>query len=1793
MKQVFSFFTNVRSHSKKVVLRLRKDTKKHFKGLQKFYSFRQNRSPFLLKASVTFFILLAMMISGIIATQQFKQPQEKEPTIVVRPTLPPSRSGLRSPSPVTDEKNNMILFREHKEEDYPEDNLRKYVSMTNEKEAVIDVIDNKRTNGAMTIRVYQGDVEQFLGYLQYLESTDSSYTEYEDVGLQPDVSQLQLLESFEHTSEIFQEPVSLPITETGLYYITAERGGERADIFFSYADIAVTAKKGPDSYVFWVQNVQTGRSISGGTVSVYEVKDPGYSQVSSAGFTTQGLAEVPFNPRADIAIITGGSNTVAVPLNLVYTHRTYSDPYFHTYSDRKTFLFTDRPLYKPGDMVYFKAIVRDTNDLEYSIPAGRMFVRLSDSSWRDDAVVIYEGYHDINEYGSFDGQIVLPDDLKSDIYQLAIYEENPDTSEKERYELYETGQRIQIEEYRKPEYFLSVDTDTQQVLQGEEYRFTVQGNYFSGQPLAGKDVEYSLYRSDTWYTYDLDDTLEPHSHMFGDSPFDSGEIQLDENGTANLVFSAPHIDDENDTIIGIKVEYMDKTGNPAVSYKNVLVRRGAFLMKRTKTIYGFEEQAKRSIEFQLVPVKERYKDSIQGVTVDLDVFLRSWDTQRNRRSTKKIEETTLATDSEGKFSYEFSGLHAGWYEVQLEVFDEFRNLIKEQYSMYVYESGRARFFNQYQSGEERAEISIEPLGEEAVPGENVDVTVSSQTPDQDILVSFEREYAHRWYVVPLSGTQSTVSLPVLDTDIPNTFLVASAFSQNRFIQDKAELKVSTASKEVSVEFSSLYETYGPGDTVELDITTRDLNGNPVQGEVAVWAMDKALLQLADENLGEIMDTFWYERPHWARTAHSLESIIWRDYPGGMGGGCFTPDTQVFMADGSSLAIQDIGVGDSITTRLSENSEKLVTAEVTDVHSATVPGYLIINKTLQVTPDHYMFVNGMWKEAGSTKPGDTLVQSDGSILIVESVEWVKKDTTVYNLEVAGYHTFFADGIWVHNQKGEVLRSNFADLAYWNPGVHTDASGYARVSFSLPDNLTTWVVQGVVASPGTQVGQGSVDIVVTKDVIVRPVLSNIMRLGDQSRISALVHNFTDDDQTFDVSLDFSAGTITDNVEKKIALDQGEMQEVFWDVSPNGATAEAALTFSAESKESEAFSDSIQQLVPVEEFGFYEESSQTKKGEETFKVSLYDDGSTTGSAIELFLSTSVLGSLPEAMEYLVAYPWGCIEQTTSRFVPVIIAAENPDFFPNVFEGKEKEAMIEQGVARIKKYQNDSGGWSWWSGSQKNYFVTIYVLEYLLRAQELGINLGDEMIPKVTALLTSEEDLDGSEQVLQSYGLSLLNSSEAFPISRFKNLESDILPFAVMSNVRQGITDPGKNGLNVLLSHVHEDESSAYWEEASDGRRFNSRESSTALALRALMMADPENPVVGKAVQYLRENKEHARWNHTFDTALSVQAITEYARYYREEVDSVSYRVTFDDRLLAEDTVEEQDGFYKKISVPTRFFQNRPSDLSIETDKPSLLSSTLVTRDFITDPAYDGRKQGMSIKRSYINVQEKDKPLAPGDLVLVRLSVDLVRNTEGYALIHDQLPAGLIPVNDNLKNQENVGTADDSWSFEQKEYGLASVTIPVHRLSHGQETYEYYARVINSGIFTAPPAYAVMMYEPDVYSYSSAESVTVEHGERSQTILTQEEIEQVMATQVQEQESRIQKKLEKEVKKEVQDIKKQNRALEERVESMRYVVYSLLGLFVVVMIGVGYIFRRKVGKILRRIKKHISHKFHRENNS
>ncbi len=1565
------------------------------------------------------------------------------------------------------------------------------IGLASTDESAID-IGGYKILGELTIDIYEASATVLLDYLVYGEAGNQ-------LNKSIDTTTLHHVTTVTHTLNLassYEDRVPLPLEGTGIWYLKLSVGETTAHAFIVRSGTGVIVKEGDNKFIFWGQDFTTKRSVSDGTIHIYNLEN-GKKILETLEFNSEGIAKARLSAQADVALVYRDDDVALLPINLTHL----SSYRFYTSFNRKSvatkyFVFTDRPLYKPGDTVYFKTILRDDDDARYTIPSGEVTVSIYDGYRYGDAKPVFEKNYSISSAGTIDGYYQLSDKAKIGYYTLVVSMPNADSDDPWARE---DTTSFDVEYFRKPEFTIDVSVPSTDLVSGDHSSFTITGNYFSGQPLANQLVEYRVRAVNFHdYTY-LSDAQRhsfgnPYSYRFwfwyGNTSVTEGSATLDQYGKATIsmpttVSATP----------GKPQIYTISANSSGSSYdsKNILVFPGEFGIYRREGNYRGTVDSKFELPITLLPY--RANTNIANVPLTASVKRYYWSSywkegakySSYKREEESLSQLTATTDAQGNTTLAFTPTQPGSYDITVEAQDKQGNKIVKTF--YTYVSSKDQPF--YSADTTAVDITLAPDKQTYEPTDTIKLDIFSTIPDRDILLTFERGRVQRFQVVKLSGASDTVSLPLTSTDIPNVYIRASSFSDYALDTEQLNLSVGADTKKIKVAITPDSASYGPGETTQINIATTDLAGNPVAADVTLWAVDQAIFELSDSKLGDIFEAFWKSRYNTTTSSHSLSGISIGSAAEG-GGGCFAKGTQVLMANGSLRAIDTVKVGDYVLTR-SEHDSTLKKARVTATHSAEETGYLIINGNLKVTADHIIWLNGQWQTAGSSQLGDVLVDSANNQVPITSLEWQRGKFTVYNLTVEDYHAYFAGGAWVHNQKGG-SRSVFKDTAYWNPLVKTDKNGKAKVSFKFPDNLTTWVVAAVAVTPSTQVGQTTETIVVTKDLIIRPILPNILRVGDNLLLTALVQNFTPKEQPLDVKLTFDAGEVAQEVISDLVLSTNQTHQLEWQVTPTQANEAAQVTFDATSSKDEDLADIVTHTLPVIPFGFEEQSSQFTEGTTTYRVKLHPDSDQARSSVTLSLASTLVGTLPSAMEYLIDYPYGCIEQTTSRFVPAVIAKQNPALFSKVLAEKDVDAMIEKGIARLTALQSGNGSWNWGYSGNSNAFITAYVLEYVLQARQAGIEVDDELLWKAGNYLENHlattgepKEFPREELIVKNYALMLLGARDkVVAVPDLAGLTPDILSLAVMTNYMNGDHNSVTNGLSLLIGMAKDQGDSVYWENGPK-TNFGSKDASTALAVRAILMAEGDREVAAKAVRYLMRNRVARYWSNSYATAQVVRAIVEFAKTGNELTPDYAYSVALDGKNIAQGNVTSSSPDPITVDVPVADILAEGSSLTITKEGDGQLYSTYMQTDFRTDRGAQPVTNGLYITREYINEKGNHYTLGVGDTVLVTLKVGGLANTEVYGVIEDELPAGLVPVNETFLNEVD-NRSSPSYSYYgryDREYTQNGAILTLYRIDPGEQTYVYKARVVSEGTFTVPPAAVSLMYSPEINGRSAVQTV------------------------------------------------------------------------------------------------------------
>ncbi|MFA5994231.1 MAG: alpha-2-macroglobulin family protein [Parcubacteria group bacterium] len=1443
------------------------------------------------------------------------------------------------------------------------------ISFTSKSEPIIK-LGSYNMEGDAIIDVYRVSMEDVLKGLTY----DKDGNQINPISVPGDLEKVASFSQYVKSGYDYanKSVATLPLDGAGTWLVNATLDGVQARAFIVRSDIGALLKEGDNKMIFWTQNLSTKKSLPDVTIKTYNLKD-NVTKRYEARSNEDGIVETAVSVKDDVAVIRKGGDMALVPINFRNVHDVNRFKYFTEKSVAKNiFTFTDRPLYSPGDKVYFKSIIREDDDARYSIKTGSVNVEVF-RGWGDEREIIGEKKYEISPDGTISGEFDLPRDMKNGNYMLALMKNKKDASsiQLNSYYGYESDYLSQVgfnvEYYQKPEYEVSVSIEKDNIISGDDFSFLTNGAYFSGQPTAGQEISYNVYASD-FYEYSY---LSDSSYMLSDDyrygyrggqSIAQGSAVLDDNGQTRVNIDSKISDDKDgkSQIYTIEVELKDASGNQSFDRRNVLVRAGEFSVYRDSSRSGnYYNKIGEEINLPLV-VGPASKD----VSLTAEITRTWWEKQivsdsKYPKYNKHVDDMSLAsgvTDSEGKTNFNFTPDQQGSYNLKVTGYDSRGNRIVKNFNFWVAES--SGYYSR--QGTEQG-LSVTPDKEEYIPGESAKFTIYSETPDRDVFFSLERGRVDQYRIVHLKGNKEIINMPLEEVTMPNMFAYVGSFSDSKTEEATGEVNLSIESKKIKVLLTPDKLKYSPGDIATIDIKTTDYRDKPISSDLAVWLVDKALFELMSSKTGDIVDRFWHKRYDDTQSSNSLVGIS----------------------------------------------------------------------------------------------GDLAEKGGG---------------------------------------GDGAREIFKDTAYWNPGVHTDANGYAKISFKIPDNLTTWVLSGVATTRDTSVGQTTNELQVSKDTIMRPILPNILRVSDEVILSSLAQNFTDKSGDFTAKLDFEAGDV-ENASQKITLRPNETKLIHWRVHPNTENESAPIQFSLLGG-SVKKTDIVKKTIPIRKAGFWDTKAEVGQEKANYTINLSENTDSQKAMLSLSLSSTMLGALPSSMRYLIGYPYGCVEQTTSRFVPVVISKENPTLLEKSIDGKNLNDFMEAGVTRLANMQGADGGWGWW-GDSSEYFISSYVTEYLLRAKKEGAKIDDEVLSKARAYFDKELINNGymdkelaTNNIIRAYGMSLFGEKRI--IDNFnQDLSPDIMALAVISNIRNGFSDPGKNGRDRLMAMAKtEGEGKIFWDKG-DISKFGSVDASTGLALHAFIIAGGDRETASKVVRFLTEERKTNYWSNTFATVQVTQGLIDFAKMEKEIFPNLKYRVKLDGREIANGAFTKKN-WEDEINIDAGKIRNRTSVLSIERTGEGHIYSEVLLKEFHISDNVDDWNNGIQITRTYTNEKGDNYSIGVGDVVNVQLAVHGDFSNDAFMVIEDQLPAGMVPINPVFKNSE-YNWRDISFGGQIKELTENKVVFASNSSYVSEKIFNYRARVVSQGDFQVPPVTASLMYSPEVNGHSSTQRVQlVEKSEK-----------------------------------------------------------------------------------------------------
>ncbi len=1289
--------------------------------------------------------------------------------------------------------------------------------------------------------------------------------------------------------------------------------------------------------------------------------------------------------------------------------------------------YTDRPIYRPGQTVYWKGIVRLVADNAYTLPPAGMLV------WviiRDDrGNVLVEREFPVNEHGTVNGELLLADAAVTGYYGLEV--RIPLSGDRSAY----GGTSFQVAEYRAPEFEISVDSEQPAYVQGETVQISVQASYFSGGPLADAPVTWRLL-------------AEPYIHFWSDAPngryFSFEPVELDDQSSnpfgsfpGGLVQEGEGVTDaDGQMVIDVPAELAQASRSQTWTFdatvqspSNQFVSgRVSVPVHRSNLYIGVSPRdyvgvAGTEMGFDLVSLTP---DNLPVTDAALDVIVYDyrwnsvyaqaadgsyyWETSVEKSA---IFTGTAATDVNGAGELLWTPETGGQYLVSLSGEDDQGNPTSSAIFVWV-SNGDQGFVAWPRENNDRLELVADKKS--YAPGDTAKILVPSPFAGPVYaLITLERGGILERNVVVLEGNSETLEIPITSDHIPNLYvsvvLIKGVDETNPTPAMRVGyllLPVDAGEKELSIEITTdapdTSASVRPGDTVEYSLTVTDHAGVPVAGaELSAALVDKAVLSLAMGDNRALIDQFYYQLP-------------------------------LGVTTGALLTINQ----DRLNQQLSEGGKG---------------------------------------GGGGGGPGSL-----------------------------------------------TLRQNFADLAAWRATLVTDVDGTATFSVTLPGNLTTWRLAVRAVSDETQVGDAFHDLTATKELLLRPILPRFFTAGDRVRVGVLAQNTTSNDLG-DVTISISvtgADFVGGNEAQIEALGVGGQAEIYRVIQVGQEANSVEFVFAAKAADAD---DAVKLTLPVLRYETPEivGTSGVVPGAGRLEAIRVPAAATESGELDVVVEPSLAAGMLDGLDYLKHYPYECVEQTVSRFLPNLVTAlalqrldvDNPEL------QAELDEQLSVGLQKLINWQNPDGGWGWWSNLMSDRYITGYVLWSLWTAQQAGYTVPDNTLAdgiffleqRWVAPSEAENWYDLNQMAFAHFVLAEMGEGDPGRMSTLydERERMDIYGQALLALALAKIDTKGIDGrvqslLDNIAGQVHLSASGAHWEEGeTDWWSMNTDLRTTAIVLHAFNHLRPDDPILPQAVRWLMNARQSGRWSTTQENSWSIIALTGWMENSGELAGDYDWQVTLNGARLGADTVERGnvgDAVALRASVADLLrHQSNALEFSRSNDSGQMYY-TAHLRYYLDATAIAARDRGLVVsRRIYAADGTPVSSAAVGDVLSVTVSLNVPTDSH-FLLLEVPIPAGTEAIDPALATTSN--------EFGGPDFGIAGVTadqqfwwrywVPTHTdirdekvalfadfLAAGSYDYTFQVRAAMPGEYRVLPAQAELMYFADVWGRSGGELFTV----------------------------------------------------------------------------------------------------------
>ena len=1446
------------------------------------------------------------------------------------------------------------------------------------------------------------------------------------------------------------EEVTTPISleeylsdeHVGIFKVVVRNAQSRWDSAHQWVlitDLGISAKRAGDRLYVWVKSLATGAPVPSAQVKLISDNNQtllngttnwaGFVEFTDVVEKTEDFTPfmITVSKRDDLAFIQLDRHEIATAdFNIAgsaYLQKGY-----------EAFLYTSRGVYRPGETVQLAGIVRGPKQVTPQPLPTRIEVIAPDGR------IIRELRLQTNKSGACDVQIPIPGYALTGNYIAKM-----------RIADRVVGRvQFQVEEFMPDRIKVAVTADKSTYELGEELDIEVTAINLFGPPAVGRKVEASCELEAVPFV--KKDTLpgtsatQWDSFIFGNarSNFEKqriglGEAKTDVSGKVHYQFTIPETLKAPSLLNGILTATVSETGGRAVTASHrVVIHPYSHYVGLRRTTTG-DVKINQPLRFDYIAVNNAMV-AAPGRTLKLSLHRVHWNTilRQNRAGryeyvsepqTTEVETVTL-TSSEMVQTVTLTPSDYGEYRVRLEDIDA---TATAELGFYVSGWGNIPVSMEHPT---RLELTLDKPAYR--PGQTAKLYIKAPFPGT-LLLTIEREKMLSYRTIVMKNNTTTLSIPVRYAYRPNVYLSATltrslpmeetAIDKKSLLPTRAfgviPLKIDETRRRLSIEMS-LNQKDAAGDTQKIPLTSP---GKDTKSAEVFQLEDSEVTVLPNSEV-----TIAFE-------VHGRRS--WQKY-----------DVCIAAVDEGILAL-------------------------TDFQTPNPHNYFYRQRGLKTRA--YDLYGGILPEiADITDNSSTGGDGDAAL----QMQRRKRLNT-----------------------GSIRR--IKPVSLWSGFVKTDGNGRGTVQFKLPQFNGTLRLMAV-AFAGGDYGGTEAYLTVREPIVLTPTFPRFLAGGDKVRVPVTLFNGTGADGEFTVELQASGDiqllsgsqgnplqiSLEEDSEKpseienavdKLSIDKqvdaGTEAQLFFDILVQDAIGEANFNLSAYGN-----TETTQLNVKIPLRSVAPPVTKTGQGvvragepiDFIFPSNLIPDS----SAFSLTLSPFPNVRFADSLRYLIRYPYGCLEQTTSKVFPLLYFSDLAQSVEPMLAAEDSvDHYITSGITKIESMLKSNDRFTYWpGGTYVNPWSSIYASHFLVEARKAGYEVADRVYDAMLKGLKAQakfspntEDENETKEVrrrislatyaayvlaaaghpdrgtmhyLKNRGLSGLSDyshfqlAGAFALSGELETALSMLPVSVSLNFDKG------NG------------------QRETGGTLNSPIRAQAIMLDVLAEVNENHPSIPMLVQNLSAAaSEGNRWTTTQENAFAFLAL---GKILKKQMDrNYTGILTLNGEHFADFDATE-------TRYTDEAWDGMRVQLSVKGDGSCYYywSAFGIQRDSFIEEY----ERELQVRRRYFNKDGEGQSgtFVHGDLIVAEVTVKALTADLENVVVVDMLPTGFEIENPRLESRAGI-----PW-LKAQDFKPDYIDIRDDRLiffgtfPRQRERKFYYAlRAVTQGEFTLPPIVAEAMYD------------------------------------------------------------------------------------------------------------------------